>query len=392
VDAPPRTNAAAPAGGARPALVTFLTTALVGTLGLVVALLVRPDWFGRAPGPPSEGARDRVAGDAPRPLRPDEVFAAVSPSVVHVTTRAADRRAVFGGTVVSGTASGIVWDELGHVVTCAHIFDATTAATVTLSTGRQFVAHLVEKDAATDLAVVRIGAPPDELTPARIPPPGHVLRVGEPAYSVACPYGMGQSLSSGVVSGLDRRIRIPSGAELGGAIQTDAPLYPGSSGGALADSLGRVIGLNAAIQIEGEAAPAPGVGFAQPIREVAEAVPAMIDGGFLWFPRLGFAVLPDRAAFDVLSRVEGEGVPGAGAVVVEVDAGGRAAAAGLRPLEVRVGVGVDRQMTLKDVILGVGDAPVGSKHDLKRALDAIPPGDPVTLRVARRDGEVELTL
>ena len=375
---------------------TFLATALVGTLGLLVALLARPDWFGRsteaAPGRSAEGGPARVTSGAPPALGPDQVFAAVSPSVVHVTTRAADRRAVFGGSVVSGTASGLVWDELGHVVTCAHIFDATTAATVTLSTGRQLEAHLVEKDAATDLAVIRIDAPPDELAPARIPQPGHELRIGEPVYSVACPYGMGQSLSCGVVSGLDRRIRIPSGAELDGVIQTDAALYPGSSGGALADSLGRVIGLNAAIQTEGDAAPAPGVGFAQPIEEVAEAIPAMIEGGFLWFPRLGFAVLPDRAALDVLSRVEGEGVPRSGAVVLEVDEGGRAAAAGLRPLVVRFGVGVDPQMTLKDVILGVGDAPVTSKRDLKRALDAIPPGDPVTLLVARRDGQVRLTL
>lgn len=389
----------APPGGPSPALVSFLTTALLGTLGLLLALLLRPDWFGRDAGGPEPAARGGLngagpgRGGAPPPLRPDEVFAAVSPSVVHVTTSTLERRGIFDEFVVSGTASGLVWDAAGHVVTCDHIFDETTrAAKVTLSNGAQFDARLVEYDPVTDLAVIRIDAPPGALTPARVPPAGHELRVGEPAYAIACPFGLGHSLSSGVVSGLERRIRVPSGAELSGVIQTDAALHPGSSGGALADSLGRVIGMNAAIQRDGDVTTALGVGFAQPIQGVADVVPDMIDRGFTWFPRLGFTILGDDMAVMVLSEVVGANAPEAGAVVLEVDEGRRAAAAGMRQLDVSGRFGVNAQITLKDVIVSVGGAPIRSKQDLQEALADIPEGEPVTVVVARRDGEVELTL
>ncbi|MEL6712637.1 MAG: S1C family serine protease, partial [Planctomycetota bacterium] len=310
-------------------LVTFLGTALAASLLLVAALRLRPEWF---------GAVVEVPGEAP-PAAPEvRLFGRVERSVVHITTRGngVTRAGRFQVDVPRGTGSGIVWDEDGHIVTCDHLIDeGVRRAIVTLWDGIELEARLVWRSPKQDIAVLRIEPPPSGLFPAVRRGADEPIEVGEAAFAVACPYGLLPTLSGGIVSGLGRRIETPQGYEIDQVLVTDAPLHPGTSGGGLFDAKGRVIGMNAAIQEDERSL--LGLGFAQPIDRVEDVVPGLIEDGLTWFPELGFLVARDVDSAWVLERIRGEAQPGVaipdgGLLVREVDPGGPAARAGLRPM------------------------------------------------------------
>ncbi|MEM9378688.1 MAG: trypsin-like peptidase domain-containing protein [Planctomycetota bacterium] len=390
-------------------LLVFLATTTVCLLGLLAAIRLRPDWFGlqpstaSAPEPglaprpnePSDPLADLeprpiVSRDPSEPTEAQRIFADASPSVVHVTTRSRRNRRPTADEFISGTGSGLIWDERGHIVTCKHVVDTATSAFVTLSDGTEWEAKLVGLDDASDLAVVRIDAPEGALMPIRVGTSAD-LRAGMRVYSVACPYGIGHSLSVGYVSGLDRRIRSRSGKFLDGTVQTDAALHPGSSGGALIDDQGRVIGLNAAIHADSRRQ--VGVGFAHPIDRLQEVVPSIILNGFRWEPRYGFVTASDAGSENLLDAIGDQGIDApAGVVVAEVIEGGPAAAAGLRSMQTTVCANGTEVLVVRDVVVGVGGARIESRGDLSRSLAALDGDDPLVLTIARRDGEVEVVI
>jgi S1-C subfamily serine protease len=176
-----------------------------------------------------------------------ELFARVSPSVVHITTEAIHRNIITSDIrrTRAGTGSGFVWDRAGHIVTNLHVIEDAQAATVTLADNTSYPARLVGFDPLTDLAVLKIEADAARLQPILIGS-SHDLHVGQKVFAIGSPYEFDQTLTTGIISGLNRQIGTDR-TQLYGAIQTDAAINPGNSGGPLLDSAGRLIGVNTAI-------------------------------------------------------------------------------------------------------------------------------------------------
>jgi S1-C subfamily serine protease len=301
-----------------------------------------------------------------------EVFQAVSRSVVHITTAqlARDRFSLNVLQIPQGTGSGFVWDTKGHVVTNAHVLEGAQSAEVTLGDRSSWPAKLAGISADKDLAVLRIEAPPDQLAPVAIGTSDDLL-VGQTVFAIGNPFGLDQTLTTGVISGLGREIESATGRPIQDVIQTDAAINPGNSGGPLLDSAGRLIGINTAIYSPSGAY--AGIGFAVPVDSAARIVPELIAHGRVRRPGLGVAIIPDRQA-----RTWGiEGV-----ALREVAPGSPAAASGLTGLQ----QSPRGRWALGDVIVEVDQKPVRNEKDLYRRLDQHQVGDTVEI-VVEREGE-----
>ncbi|MEM8712123.1 MAG: trypsin-like peptidase domain-containing protein, partial [Planctomycetota bacterium] len=250
-------------------------------------------------GAPGERRPTVVRTPAPDPVG-KLIFEDALSTVVHVTTLATRAENVPMNESVAGTGSGLVWDRHGHIVTSRHVIAGVKGANVLFSDGRGLSAKLIATDEATDIAVLRVDAPAGTLTPIRVGT-SYDLRVGMRAFSVACPYGLRHSLASGLISGLDRTIRLTTALQLGGVVQTDTSVQPGCSGGALIDDQGRVIGMNAAIHWDSQRE--PGVGFALPIDLLQNVVPRLIRDGLRWHFEFGFVTATAAQSEDFLERV-----------------------------------------------------------------------------------------
>ncbi len=296
------------------------------------------------------------------------VFESASPSVVYVfTERAAG--GLFGLSPVSvGTGSGFIWDEAGHVVTNNHVVEGASRVAVRLDDGSTIPAEVIGTAPRYDLAVLRLGRTRGPLTPIPVGT-SHDLRVGQTVYAIGNPFGLSRTLTTGVVSALDRRLPTAGGREIQGVIQTDAAINPGNSGGPLIDSAGRLIGVNTAILSETGAY--AGVGFAVPVDIVNEAVPALIRTGTVPQPGIGIAVADE----ELTARLGVHGV-----VVAEVLPGTPAAEAGL--------IGIDvRRRQLGDVITRVNGTPTATLAELAAALEAVGIGNEAELTVLRNGRE-----
>ncbi len=303
-----------------------------------------------------------------------ELFKAASPSVVYINTK---KRVTspwtFGAfEVEAGTGSGFVWDETGHIVTNAHVLSNASSARVIMHDQSFFEASLVGASAAYDLAVLRIHAPTAKIHPVVIGE-SHDLVVGQAVFAIGNPFGLDQTLTTGVVSAKGRTIKAPNGRTMEDIIQTDAAINPGNSGGPLLDSAGRLIGVNTAIFSPSGAS--AGVGFAVPVDTVNRVVPQLIARGRYEPPRLGIQILEISSA--VTSRLGVKGV-----LVLEVIPGGGAAAAGLRGM-VR---GQGSATRLGDIIQTVDGRTVENHNDLMHALGRHKVADAVTVQYLR-DGQ-----
>ncbi|MCB9735312.1 MAG: trypsin-like peptidase domain-containing protein [Deltaproteobacteria bacterium] len=345
-------------------------------------------------------ARDVASGPAapaasvedaqPRPVTPRgdlapsesavvDLFDRASRSVAYITTLTdvRDRYSLYVHRVPQGTGSGFVWDADGHVVTNFHVIAEAQEAVVTLSGGQQYQASLVGVAPDHDLAVLKIEAPAEELAPLAVGT-SKDLRVGQFAMAIGNPFGLDQTLTTGVVSALDREIDAMSGRRIYGVIQTDAAVNPGNSGGPLLDSAGRLIGVNTAIKSPSGAS--AGIGFAVPVDTVNRVVPQIIKFGRASRPSLGVSILSPSAA----QRLGlGEGV-----IVRDVVPGSPAADAGLQ------GLLADRRGRVRvgDVIVGLDDTDVKDPDDLLKALDTRAVGDEVTIKLLREGAGREVKL
>jgi S1-C subfamily serine protease len=309
-----------------------------------------------------------------------ELFRATRDSVVAISTSAA-QRGPFGRVATEvplGTGSGFIWDGEGRVVTNAHVIEGATAANVQLADGRSFPARLVGRDVSHDLAVLQIE---DEDLPAPLPlaPPEPPL-VGARVLAIGNPFGLDWTLTTGIVSALDRELPEESGATIRGLIQTDAAINPGNSGGPLLDSGGRILGVNTAIY--SPSGGSAGIGFAIPVATVARVVPELIRTGRYSPPTLGLLFDPR-----INAAVNRQGL--AGAIVLDVPRGSAAEEAGIEPARLLR----DGRIQPGDVIVGVEGEPVADLDDLLGALDALEPGASVEVTLdggGRGDRTVEL--
>ncbi len=330
--------------------------------------------FGPTGEPRPVVARGDLAEDEAATIR---IFEAASPSVVYISTRQRVidpwTRNVF--SVPRGTGSGFIWDEFGHVVTNNHVIDKASAATVRLNDGRAYDARLVGASPDHDLAVLRISVPFDQPMPVPVGS-SHDLRVGQKVFAIGNPFGLDYTLTSGIVSALDRTLAGESGGTINHLIQTDAAINPGNSGGPLLDSAGRLIGINTAIYSPSGAY--SGIGFAVPVDTVNKVVPQLIAHGEYLRPGLG--VILDAE----LSRRIAAGLGVDGVAILEVPPGSSAEAAGLE------GSRIARSGALipGDVIVAVDDERVDSVATLRLRLDEYAIGDIVTLTVVRNGREL----
>ena len=297
------------------------------------------------------------------------LFEAASPSVVYITNLAV-RRDFLGFNafeIPQGTGSGFVWDEDGHVVTNYHVVQGAQRAMVRLADHSEWPARPVGFDADHDVAVLRIEAPGDRLRPL---PRGtsRDLRVGQYTMAIGNPFGLDQTLTTGVISALNRRIRAQNGRPIQGVIQTDAAINPGNSGGPLLDSAGRVIGINTAILApEGSYV---GIGFAVPVDTVNRAVPQLISTGRVTRPGIGVSLAQERIVRELGLE---------GALVVDVSPGSAAERAGLAPTR-RDSSG---RIVLGDLIVAIDGHPVTTVDDLTLQLEQRQIGQDIRLTVER---------
>ncbi|MFK7928595.1 MAG: S1C family serine protease [Myxococcota bacterium] len=272
--------------------------------------------------------------------------------------------------VPSGSGTGFIWDDQGHIVTNAHVVDGGSSFTVTLHDGTSHQASLRGTEPMKDIAVLKLADPPPGLTSVRLPARGQPVSVGQKAIAIGNPFGLDTSLTVGVISAVGRDVEGFGGVTIRDMVQTDASINPGNSGGPLLDSSGRLIGMNT--MIYSRSGGSAGIGFAVPTPTVRRIVPQLIATGHAQRVGLGVSLIPHGR----LQRVGGVGV---GVLAVRPES--PAAKAGLVGLTT-----VGNQIVLGDVIVAIDDRPIKDYDDLYTALDAHAPGDKVRV-TAVRDGK-----
>lgn len=338
----------------------------------------------------SEQARPQstaLPAEDPTKFRPEELhtiklFEESAASVCFITT-ANVRRDYWTRNVTEvprGTGSGFVWDKTGHIITNYHVIQGADKASVTMGDQTTYDAELVGVAPDKDLAVLKIDAPRSRLRPIPVGSSTNLM-VGQAVYAIGNPFGLDQTLTTGIVSALGREIKSVSGIPIREVIQTDAAINPGNSGGPLLDSSGRLIGVNTAIYSPSGAS--AGIGFSIPVNVVRWVVPELIEHGEIKRPSLGVTLLPDAYA-------KRYGLDLAGPLVRSVEPNSAADKAGLRGTR-RTQRG---EFVLGDIILGMNNQKISSYEDLVLALEKFQPGETVTLRIQRgkKELEVELTL
>ncbi|HKN84741.1 MAG TPA: trypsin-like peptidase domain-containing protein [Pyrinomonadaceae bacterium] len=304
-----------------------------------------------------------------------EVYRALSPGVVfiHSTSYARD----FFGFVEQqeGSGSGSILDQQGNILTNYHVIEGTQKLSVSMGGQKDYPATIVGGDPDTDLAVIRLLEKP--AGPLTVVPMGDSdkLIVGQKVLAIGNPFGLDRTLTTGVISGLQRPIRARNNRLIEGAIQTDASINPGNSGGPLLDSHGRMIGINS--QILSPSGSSAGVGFAVPVSIAKRVVPQLLQNGKVRRPKLGISTRDVEAFKNQVDLPVSDGV-----LIIQVMRGSGAAQAGLRGLQ-QTDTG---DIELGDIIVGIDNDKVTNSDDLFRVLDKHQIGETVQAQIWR-DGK-----
>lgn len=341
------------------------------------ALLYNISWVGNADNTATPVA---LAEDAARTITDPstvtdeqnsiEVYRAMSPGVAFINTTS--YRQDFWGDVQEGkgNGSGSVIDANGHILTNFHVVEGAQKLSVSFGGDKVYPAKMIGGDPDTDLAVIKIEPPAGGLT---VIPLGDAdkLVVGQKVLAIGNPFGLDRTLTTGVISGLQRPIRARNGRPIDAAIQTDASINPGNSGGPLLDKFGKMIGINS--QILSPSGASVGVGFAVPVNIAKRIIPQLIQFGEVRRPKLG-ASLP--SVQDLLSRRADIRLPvDEGLLVYQTVPNGSAERAGLR------GIGDDG--TIGDIIMSAEGQKLNNLDDLYRLLDKKQIGDTVNFEIFR---------
>jgi S1-C subfamily serine protease len=306
-----------------------------------------------------------------------ELCSQASPSVVHITTNVfeRDRFTMNVEEIPRGTGSGFVWDKAGHVVTNFHVIKDADSAAVALADGTTWEATMVGIAPDKDIAVLKINPPVTQLHPVTFGT-SQDIQVGQAVFAIGNPFGLDQTLTTGVVSALGREIQSATNKKIKDMIQTDAAINPGNSGGPLLDSAGRLIGITTAIYSPSGAF--AGIGFAIPVDAVRRYVPELIEHGQIIVPTLGITPAPQSLMDQIGLR---------GALVLNVEPGSSAEAAGLVPTR-RNRLG---HILLGDIITEVDGQPVNDPDELSLIWEQHKIGDQVTLTVVRGKQTLKVT-
>ena len=321
-------------------------------------------------------------------LRPDELhtidtFERVSPSVVYITTVAlkADPFSLTVFEVPQGTGSGAIWSDDGYIVTNYHVIQEATGRNatiqVTLDDRSVHAAQLIGFEMDKDVAVLKISPPANtKLRPIEISK-SSTLKIGQDVLAIGTPFGLDRTLTTGIVSGLGRKIESVTGRPIDGMIQTDAAINPGNSGGPLLDSDGKMIGMNTAIYSPSGAY--AGIGFAVPVDTIRRLIPQIIKYGKAKKASLGLSLLDDYYA----KRL---GVPGV--IVYEIAPNGPADKARIQPTS------IDQygRIRLGDVILEIESKPIRTADDILDILESHQEGDTMELTLLRQSKKVTVKL
>lgn len=323
-------------------------------------------------------ARGNLAEDEKSTI---ELFENSRDSVVFITTRQrvmdAWTRNIF--SVPSGTGSGFIWDDNGHIITNLHVIKGASEATVRLADGRDYKASLVGASPAHDIAVLKIGI--GFQRPAPVPlGTSHDLKVGQKVFAIGNPFGLDWTLTTGIVSALDRSLPSGDGRTIDNLIQTDAAINPGNSGGPLLDSAGRLIGINTAIYSPSGAS--AGIGFSVPVDTVNRVVPQIISRGKYIRPAMGITV--DSKLNNRLS----EHLKVTGVIILSISPGSAADSAGLQGATITP----EGNIIANDIIVALENKPIDSVDKLLARVDGYKVGDTIKITVLRKGEKIEVPI
>ena len=360
---------AARASGATNGLLAILLFVMAGYIAFEQ---IWPRWMARHAAPRVVTPRGDLADFEKAAI---EVFERSARSVVHVANTQVDEykgitRDVF--QFKQGKGTGFIWDNLGHVVTNYHVVDQADALVVRLPNQTSWPARVVGASPEHDVAVLHVDAPRAMLEPIPIGDSAS-LRVGQAVMAIGNPFGLDQSLTTGVISALHRDIEEANGRRLRDMIQTDAAINPGNSGGPLLDSAGRLIGVNTAIFSPTRVS--AGIGFATPVDVVNDIVPELIKHGRIQRPHLGVSLHPQTA-----QRLGVEGL-----LIVFVQPDSPAEKAGLIPTQT-----VEGRLVLGDIILGIDGEPTPTTQALRDILARHQVGGTVHVTILRGDRQMNV--
>ncbi len=331
---------------------------------------------------PTGGLRPAIADEFTLAERVNiSVYDNVNRSVVNITTLIVRPDMFLMLEPSEGAGSGSVLDQEGHILTNFHVIEGAKQVKVTLFNGETYDAKLVGADPVYDIAVLRIDAPRESLFPVAFGE-SSILRVGQHVYAIGNPFGLERTMTTGIISSLNRSLPSRSGRTMKSIIQIDAALNRGNSGGPLLDSRSRLIGMNTAIA--SRSGENTGVGFAIPVNTISRVVPQLIQNGRV--------IRPDMGITRVLQTDQG-------LVIATITPGGAAERSGLRGFRIiknqrRFGPFVSEEVQIDrdyaDLILAIDGQPVKSADDLLSAIERHQPGDEAVVTVLREGRQVNV--
>ncbi|HEO97967.1 MAG: trypsin-like peptidase domain-containing protein [Campylobacterales bacterium] len=362
-------------------LLRTIRTLLFILIGLIALLFLLPRletlWLSMHTEPRAVTARGALSDTERTNI---EIFRQASPAVVYITTLT-DTLNLWTRDITRiprGTGSGFVWDRHGHIITNYHVLQGASEIRIHLSDQRTFSAVLVGASPDHDIAVLRI--PMVSNMPAPLPiGTSSDLKVGQMMYAIGNPFGLDQTLTTGVVSALNRSLYNDNGSQIKGLIQTDAAINPGNSGGPLLDSAGRLVGINTAIY--SPSGVYAGIGFAVPVDTVNRIVPQLIAKGHYKRPQLGITI-DEELNKAITGKLGIKGV-----AIIGIREGSPAHSAGLRSMRMLSREG----MRVGDIILSIDGDEVDTPALLLDTLERYHSGDRIKLQYLR-ENEVKSTM
>jgi len=328
------------------------------------------------------------ASQQSKALTPHDIYVKDAPGVAFVTSTIVQKSEspfnLFGGEQQrqgQATGSGIVIDNDGTVLTNYHVVENAIKVTVSLEKGKTVDAQVVGKDPSNDLAVLRIHPDGLQLHPLELGD-SSAVRVGDPVLAIGNPFDLERTLTTGVISALQRQITAPNGFAINNVLQTDAPINPGNSGGPLLDDSGRVIGINSQIETGGTGGGSVGIGFAVPINTAKAEIDELEKGGTVRGAYIGLTSLTIDGSLQALNLPVKSG-----ALVQSVQKDTPAEKAGIRGGTVNGSVENGQVAVGGDIIVSIDGKTVNSSEDLSADVSAKKPGDTISVGLLRANGK-----